>query len=83
MSKQNLKSPSGIDAGKCLQDPFNEIDISAYGHFKGEAIGKGDVFADGFEDISILGCHYPLGSQPKVPELDEQRLQRLDLEDLG
>jgi hypothetical protein len=62
MSQQDLKSPPRIDARKCLQDAFNEIDIGPYGHFEGEAVGEGHVLADCFEDIGILCGDHPLGS---------------------
>lgn len=62
VSQQDLKSAPGIDARQCLQDAFDEVDISPDGHFEGEAVGEGDVLADGLEDIGILGGDHSLGS---------------------
>jgi hypothetical protein len=83
VSEQDFEGPSGVDACECLQDAFDEVDVAADGHFEGEAVGEGGVLADGLEDVGVLSGDDGLGGESEVPELDEERLQRLDLEDLG
>ena len=83
VSQQHLKGPSWVDARQCLENPFDEIDIGPDGHLEGEAIGEGDVLSDSLKNIGILCCHYGFGGETEVPELYEDGLKRLDLEDLG
>ena len=83
MPQQHLKSPSRVDPRQRLKYPLNEIDISPYRHLEGEAISESDVLSDRLKNIGILCCHYGLGGETEIPELYEERLKRLDLEDLG
>lgn len=83
MSQQHLKGPSWVDPRQCLKHPFDEIDIGPDGHLEGEAIGESDVLSDRLENIGIFGGHYGFGGETEVPELYEEGLKRLDLEDLG
>ena len=83
MPQQDLKGFARLNGSKRLKYFFVEIHVSFERHLKGEAVGKGNIFADGLEKSSILGCHDGLGSQPEVPEFNEEGLQGLDLEYLG
>lgn len=83
MPQQDIKGASGVNTCQRLQDALYEVDVAADWHFEGEAVSEGDIFSDGLENISVFGCHHCLRGEPQVPELDEQGLKRLDLEDLG
>jgi hypothetical protein len=83
VAKQDLESSSRVYPRQRLQDSFDEVDVAADGHFEGEAIGEGGVLADGLKNVGVLRGHDGLGGESQVPELDEERLQGLDLEDLS
>ena len=83
MAQQYLERLAGVNASQRLQYPFDVVDVGAEGHFEGEAVSETDALADRPEQRRLLQRHHPLRRQPQVPELYEQRLQRLDLEDLS
>ena len=59
---------------------FVEIDVGFERHLEGEAVSKGNIFADSLEKSSIFGRHDGLGSKAEVPEFNEEGLQGLYLE---
>ena len=80
MPQQDLKGLARLNGSKRLQYFFVEIHVGFERHLKGEAVCKRNIFPDRLEKSSILGRHDGLGSQPEVPEFNEEGLQGLDLE---
>ena len=83
MAQQYFEGPARVDGSQTVEYLVVEVDVGAQGHFEGEAVGEGDVLADGPKESRVLSGHHWFRGEPQVPELDEQGLQGLDLEYLG
>jgi len=80
MRYQNFKGLFLVEVGKGLQDFLHEIIIALKWDFKGEAVYESDTFPDFFENMVIIMGNYTFGSESQIPEFDEERLDRLNIE---
>ena len=72
MSQEDLECFSGLIFFQSDHYSVHEVDICFKWHLKAKAIGKGNVFSDGFENDFILLCNDDFRGHSKVPELNEQ-----------